>query len=100
MEFSQKKEIPLKEWEVEKILEERKKRKKNEKTGKYKYIKEYLIKWVGYEYPSWEPEENLENCQESIKDFKLKKLQIKKKKKKKRKKRKRKRKRKNNFQKK
>ena len=71
MEFSQKEEIPLKEWEVEKILEERKKRKKIEKTGKYKYIKEYLIKWVGYEYPSWEPEENLENCQESLKDFKL-----------------------------
>lgn len=49
------------EWEVEKIIKQRKKHKK----------KEYLIKWVGYSKPTWEPESNLVNCQELLKDFLL-----------------------------
>ena len=65
---------PNKEWEVEKILKERSKLKKNKKTGKMQSIKEYLIKWVGYKSPTWEPEENLENCQELLKDFLIGKL--------------------------
>ena len=65
---------PNKEWEVEKILKERSKLKKNKKTGTMQSIKEYLIKWVGYKSPTWEPEENLENCQELLKDFLIGKL--------------------------
>jgi hypothetical protein len=30
-----------------------------------------LIKWVGFKTPTWEPEENLENSQEILKDFLL-----------------------------
>ena len=56
------------EYEVEKILKVRNK-KKARKGKKMKFIKEYLIKWVGYDSPTWEPEENLENCQELLKDF-------------------------------
>lgn len=62
---------PDKEWEVEKILKDRTKRRKNKTTGKMEPIKEYLIKWVGYKTPTWEPEENLENSQELLKDFLL-----------------------------
>lgn len=58
-----------KEWEVEKILNERPKRRKNPKTGKMEFIKEYQVKWIGYKNPSWEPEENLEHCKELLKDF-------------------------------
>ena len=59
------------EYEVEKILKERRKLGKDKKTGRFKSIREYLVKWVGYEDPTWEPEENLENCQEILKDFLL-----------------------------
>ncbi|KAK8729369.1 hypothetical protein OTU49_008792, partial [Cherax quadricarinatus] len=50
------------DWQVEKILEER------EKKGK----KEYLIQWKdwGPKYNTWEPEENLEGCQDIMKRFK------------------------------
>lgn len=58
-----------KEWEVEKILKERPRRRKNPKTGKMEFIKEYLVKWAGYKNPSWEPEENLEHSKELLKDF-------------------------------
>ena len=61
-----------KEYEVEKIIRERPKRQKNPKTGKMEYIKEYLVKWVGYESPTWEPEYNLVNSQELLKEFLLK----------------------------
>ena len=43
------------EWEVEKILKEKIKPRKNPKTGKMEYIKEYLVKWIGYKDASWEP---------------------------------------------
>ena len=62
------------EYEVEKILKERIKRKKNKKTGKIESIKEFLVKWKGYKNPTWEPEENLENSQLLLKDFLVKQL--------------------------
>lgn len=42
-------------YEVEEILDRRS--KKRTKNLKKQY--EYLVKWVGYEDPTWEPEENL-----------------------------------------
>ena len=63
-----------KEWEVEKILKERIKRRKDRRTGRILNDKEYLVKWVGYTKPSWEPEENLEHCKELLKDFLLSRL--------------------------
>ena len=59
------------EWEVETILKERTKKAKDKKTGRFKHVKEYLVKWLGYDNPTWEPEENLEHCQEILKDFLL-----------------------------
>lgn len=60
------------EWEVESILKERsKKTSKDKKTGRIIYVKEYLVKWKGYDEPTWEPEDNLEHCQEVLKDFLL-----------------------------
>ena len=59
------------EYEVEKILKERTIQGKDKKTGRVIKTKEYLVKWVGYNNPTWEPEENLENCQEILKDFLL-----------------------------
>jgi hypothetical protein len=29
----------------------------------------YLVKWVGYEEPTWEPVEHLNNCQEMLQEF-------------------------------
>ena len=57
------------EYEVEKILNEKIKRQKNPKTGKMEYIKEYLVKWIGYDDPTWEPEQNLDNCKELLNEF-------------------------------
>lgn len=59
------------EYEVEKILKERTRHETDKKTGLVTSVKEYLLKWVGYKEPTWEPEENLENCQELLKDFLL-----------------------------
>ena len=59
------------EWEVEKILKERSKRIKDKKTGRYVVTKEYLVKWLGFDKPTWEPEDNLDNCQDILKDFLL-----------------------------
>ena len=70
-DFEESSDNPNKEWEVEKILKDRTKRRKNKSTGKMEPIKEYLIKWVGFKTPTWEPEENLENSQEILKDFLL-----------------------------
>ena len=55
------KKIIAMDFEVEKIL---KSRTKNNK-------KEYLIKWVGYKRPTWEPESNVNNCEELLKKFLL-----------------------------
>ena len=62
------------EWEVEKIMKERIKRRKNPKTGKMECIKEYLVKWIGFDDPSWEPEQNLDNCKELLSEFLIKRL--------------------------
>jgi hypothetical protein len=35
--------------------------------------KEYLVKWVGYKNPTWEPTENLENCQILLNEFLMRK---------------------------
>lgn len=70
-DFEESSDNPDKEWEVEKILKDRTKRRKNKSTGKMEPTKEYLIKWVGFKTPTWEPEENLENSQELLKDFLL-----------------------------
>ena len=73
-DFEESSDNPNQEWEVEKILKDRTKRRKNKETGKIEPIKEYLIKWVGFKTPTWEPEENLENSQELLKDFLLKQI--------------------------
>ena len=51
-----------KEFEVEDIINDRKRLKFDEAKDKYIYIKEYFIKWVGYKKKTWEPEENLKHC--------------------------------------
>ena len=43
------------EFEVEEIRDDRWKKK----TRNGRRMKEYLVKWVGYDKPTWEPEENL-----------------------------------------
>ena len=63
-------DIPDIEYEVEKIVDCRYKKTKDPKTKKWKTEKHYLIKWVGFEVNTWEPEENLTNCQEILKEFK------------------------------
>ena len=66
-----------KEWEVEKILGERNKENKSSKKKGKRIKKEYLIKWKGFKKPTWEPEQNLENCQELLKDYFIEKRKVK-----------------------
>ena len=47
------------DYEVEKVLSER-------GVGA---DKKYLVKWVGYSKPSWEPAANLDNCDARIDEF-------------------------------
>ena len=61
------------EFEVEKIIKERQIYKQNKINKKIELIKEYLVKWVGYRDPTWEPIENLENCQILLNDFLMRK---------------------------
>lgn len=60
---------PSKEYEVEKITNDRKKRIYNNSKKSFSYVKEYLIKWVGFTRKTWEPEENLSNCQDLLKEY-------------------------------
>ena len=59
------------EYEVKKILRQRKIQKIDKKTGRVIEVTEYLVKWVGYKNPTWEPEENLEHCHDLLKEFLL-----------------------------
>lgn len=61
--------LPETEYEVENILDHKKRRIFNYETKRYHFIKEYLIKWAGYDETTWEPEENLQNCQELLSDY-------------------------------
>ena len=59
-----------KEYEVEAIVDDRKIRDHyDRKEKKWIYIKQYLIKWVGYKRRSWEPEENLDNCGKLLNEY-------------------------------
>ena len=59
------------EFEVEAILKHRLGKKRNKKYDPYYKDKfEYLIKWVGYSKPSWEPESCLDNCHEILNEYK------------------------------
>ena len=51
------------EYEVEEILDRR-----NAGT-KAKPKIQYLIKWVGYKEPTWEPEENVTHAAEALNDY-------------------------------
>jgi len=61
--------INQQEWEVEKIIRDRQILKQNRINNRVEPVKEYLVQWVGYKYPTWEPVENLENCQEILNDY-------------------------------
>jgi hypothetical protein len=47
------------EWEVDRILDSR---------FYYRHL-QYLVKWKGYDAPTWQPIENLENAVEAVRDF-------------------------------
>ena len=68
-EISLDESVKEKEWEVEKILRVRQRLKRNKKTKKTEKVNEFLVKWKGYKKATWEPEENLENCQVLLLDF-------------------------------
>ena len=63
------------EYEVEQILDYRiiskntRGRKPKKKERKKIIYKEYLVKWVGYDNPTWEPEKNLIHCQALLNTF-------------------------------
>ena len=48
------------EYEVEKILDHA------ITAENYLY---YLVKWMGYDDPTWEPEDHLKNCPDAIEDY-------------------------------
>eukprot|EP00742_Colponemidia_sp_Colp-10_P022291 GILJ01026305.1.p1 GENE.GILJ01026305.1~~GILJ01026305.1.p1 ORF type:complete len:364 (+),score=28.35 GILJ01026305.1:3-1094(+) len=47
------------EFEVEEILSKR----------RYRRQQQYLVKWLGYSDPTWEPAANLTNCPEKLQEF-------------------------------
>ena len=67
------------EYDVEKILDYRvtpkftRGRKPKTKERKIISYEEYLVKWVGYDDPTWEPKENLIHCQTLLDNFHKKK---------------------------
>ena len=66
-----------KEYEVEAIVNDRERKDHYDRRArKWIYIKEYLIKWVGYKKGSWEPEENLDNCSKLLNEYKRKKINL------------------------
>jgi hypothetical protein len=54
------------EWEVEKITNERMRRRK----------REFLVYWKDYANPTWEPEDNLDNCTKVLAEYRLAKQRI------------------------
>jgi hypothetical protein len=54
--------IKEKDYEVESIINHESRRG----------IKYYLVQWKGYEYPTWEPESNLTNCNNLLQEYKSK----------------------------
>ena len=44
--------------------------KKHTRGSKKKRIVEFLVKWKGYNKPTWEPEENLTNVPDLLLEFK------------------------------
>ena len=56
------KRAKTKEYDVEDIMDDRMVKIHEDNSRKYKLVKEYLVKWVGYKRRTWEPEENLKNC--------------------------------------
>ena len=46
-------------YEVEEILDVRVRRGRSQ----------YLVRWTGYNDPTWESEENLDNCEELLREF-------------------------------
>lgn len=57
------------EYEVKSIIDDRKRRKLNKVTGKFEFYYEYLIKWKYFYKPTWEPEQNLSNCQDILNKY-------------------------------
>ena len=51
------------EFEISEILDSRYKGRSAHKTI------EYLVKWTGYDHPTWEPSDNLENSPLAVEDF-------------------------------
>ena len=76
--MNDKKEKPKrgKEFEVEDIVNDREVKIFNEQTKKYTIVNEYLIKWIGYEKKTWEPEVNLQNCKETLNEYLKRKRKI------------------------
>lgn len=60
-----------KEYEVEEIMSERTIKRRNKKSNH-----EFLIKWKGYDEPTWEPENYLVNCGDALKKFYMKKNSV------------------------
>lgn len=57
------------EYEVEKIINHKRILRFNKEANEEFYAIKYLIKWVGYNKTTWEPEENLCNCPIILKNY-------------------------------
>ena len=63
------------EYEVEAILNDRRKRRLNKRTKKFKYYTEYLTKWKNCNEITWEKEKTLCKCQTLISKYLIEKEQ-------------------------